>query len=54
MVSTVGNHLDDVPVLGYPGDEDANGTWTLIVEDDSPGTRGWVTHYNLKITSRFD
>ena len=47
-------HLDDVPVFAFPGDEDANGTWTLIVEDDTPGDRGWVYDYTLKITSRFD
>jgi hypothetical protein len=46
--------LAHVPVFGFPGDEDANGTWTLEIEDSATGDKGYLSHYTLEVTSRFD
>jgi subtilisin-like proprotein convertase family protein len=42
-----------LPVFA-PGDEDANGTWTLTVVDDVAGDSGDLEAWDLELTSRFD
>lgn len=41
-------------VLRFPGDEDANGTWTMLVEDNQAGGTGRVEELALTVTSRWD
>jgi hypothetical protein len=40
-----------VPV---PGDELANGDWTLRVEDAAGGSTGWLSHARLRLATRWD
>jgi hypothetical protein len=40
-----------VPV---PGDELANGDWTLRVEDAAGGSTGWLSHARLTLATRWD
>lgn len=42
-----------IPV-NVPGDEQANGLWTLTVTDTKAGQTGTVTFFALELTSRFD
>ena len=41
-------------VVNVPGDEDANGLWTLTVTDTAMGEQGAITLFALELTSRFD
>lgn len=41
-------------VLGFSGDEVANGEWALVVEDHSPGGTGTVNVLWMEMTSRWD
>lgn len=42
-----------IPV-DVPGDEQANGLWTLTVTDTKAGQTGAITFFALQLTSRFD
>ena len=42
------------PRLGFPGDEPANGVWTLTIVDDSAGNEGTLLDYVLRVGSRDD
>lgn len=46
--------LRDVIARGFPGDEDANGTWTFSVEGASAARSGYIHSAVLDITSRMD
>ncbi len=46
--------FDDRAFVGYPGDEDANGTWTLHIVDDVPGHTGQVVEFGVTLMSRWD
>lgn len=39
---------------GFPGDEDANGTWTLRVENLDPSLSGTIREFGVEVTSRWD
>jgi hypothetical protein len=41
-------------IMGFPSDEDANGTWTLRIENLNPELSGTVVDFGLEITSRWD
>lgn len=41
-------------VRGFPGDEDANGTWTLRIENLDPTLSGRLYDFGLEVTSRWD
>lgn len=43
-----------VDVAGFPGDESANGAWTLRVVDGAAGGVGWLESWRLTIASRLD
>lgn len=45
--------LARVPV-GFSGDEDVNGEWTLRVTDHVPGNTGTLTRWSVEIVSRWD
>ena len=45
--------LAGVPVP-VPGDESINGEWTLRVTDASGGDTGWLSHWGMFFTSRWD
>lgn len=47
-------YLDDVALVGFPGDEDANGTWTLRAVDTASGNEGVIRSFSLTVTSRWD
>ena len=47
-------YLDDEVLRGFPGDEDANGTWTLQVVDRQTGEAGRIARFGLTVTSRWD
>lgn len=47
-------YLDGEARRGFPGDEDANGTWTLRVENLDPTKSGSIYEFGLEITSRWD
>jgi subtilisin-like proprotein convertase family protein len=40
--------------MDFPSDEDANGTWTLRIENLNPELSGTVVDFGLEITSRWD
>lgn len=44
----------DLPVIGFPGDESANGLWTIKVIDSIPGGIGTLDYWTLMLTSRLD
>ncbi|HTE53502.1 MAG TPA: proprotein convertase P-domain-containing protein [Kofleriaceae bacterium] len=44
----------DEPVIGFSGDEEVNGVWTLKVTDEVSGTSGTVDRWSLRIGSRPD
>ncbi len=44
----------DGGVLGFSGDEQVNGTWTLNVIDSSGGNAGQLSSWHLTVTSRWD
>lgn len=46
--------LSDAIAQGFPGDEDANGTWTFSVEGASASRSGSIYSAVLDITSRMD
>jgi hypothetical protein len=46
-------YLDGFPVA-VPGDESANGVWTLRVVDTRRGQTGTIQRFGLRITSRWD
>jgi subtilisin-like proprotein convertase family protein len=46
-------NLDGIKV-GVPGDEVANGMWTLTVFDTVAGEQGTLELFTLELTSRFD
>lgn len=37
-----------------PGDEPINGAWTLHIQDASGGETGWLSHWRMSFTSRWD
>jgi subtilisin-like proprotein convertase family protein len=41
-------------VSGFPGDESANGRWTLRVADLDPAETGTLTSWSITLRSRFD
>jgi len=41
-------------VVGVPGDEQANGLWTLQVRDTATGQTGAITLFTLELTTRWD
>ena len=45
--------LARVPV-GFSGDEDVNGTWTLRITDHAPGNTGTLTRWGVEVVSRWD
>lgn len=52
---TAGVNLDlDVPVLGFSGDEQVNGTWTLHVVDRASTKTGTIDRVELVVGSRWD
>jgi len=46
--------LRGAAIAGFPGDEDANGTWTLRVENLDPTLGGRLYDIGLEVTSRWD
>jgi hypothetical protein len=54
--STSGSEVyyEHVPVLGFPGDESANGVWRLRVVDTRSGQSGGVGRFGLTVSSRWD
>lgn len=44
----------DGPVLGFSGDESANGTWTLRVVDSVSGEAGTIERWTLRLGTRMD
>jgi hypothetical protein len=44
----------DTSVLGFPGDESLNGTWTLEVRDRVAGGLGYLEEWALFLSSRWD
>lgn len=44
----------DQPVLGFSGDEQVNGEWTLRVQDRTAGHAGTLRGWTLMVTSRWD
>lgn len=42
------------PLLGFPGDEDANGVWTLRLTDRLARDAGTLERWSLEVTSRWD
>jgi subtilisin-like proprotein convertase family protein len=53
-VAGSGVYLRDVGLLGFPGDEDANGRWTLTLRDTEAGESGTLRGFSLQVTSRWD
>jgi hypothetical protein len=53
-VAGSGVYLRDVGLLGFPGDEDANGRWTLTLRDTKAGESGTLRGFSLQVTSRWD
>lgn len=47
-------YLDGDVVRAFPGDEDANGTWTLTVQSFDANLRGTIHEFGLEVTSRWD
>ncbi len=47
-------YLRDLPLLGFPGDESANGVWELRVVDTAAGSTGTLEELALTVTSRMD
>ena len=41
-------------LVGFSGDEQVNGTWTLRVVDLTTGQAGTLSDWHLTITSRWD
>lgn len=46
--------VDDHPVVGFSGDEEVNGVWTLRVIDQTTGETGVLDAWSLTVGSRFD
>ena len=46
--------FDSLPVEGFPGDESANGVWTVRAVDTKTGSTGIIRSFSLTITSRWD
>lgn len=49
--------LPDAPegiAVGVPGDEPANGLWTLTIRDTATGQTGSYSFFSLELTSRWD
>lgn len=44
----------DVPVLGFSGDEQVNGAWTVRVVDGKAGQKGTLNNARLTVGSRWD
>jgi hypothetical protein len=40
--------------IGFPGDEQVNGLWTLVVEDRAAGSVGTLHGWSLHLTTRWD
>ena len=47
-------YIQNKRLLGFPGDEDANGTWTLRAEDLVTGESGTIREFSLTVMSRWD
>lgn len=47
-------YLRGVALRGFPGDESANGVWTLKVVDTRSGQVGTIERFGLTLTSRWD
>jgi subtilisin-like proprotein convertase family protein len=47
-------YLNSLPLRGFPGDESANGVWTLKVVDTRRGQTGTIQSFGLTLTSRWD
>jgi hypothetical protein len=47
-------YLRSVPVYAFPGDESANGVWTLRAVDTVTGSTGVIRSFALTVTSRWD
>lgn len=47
-------YLRGVALRGFPGDESANGVWTLKVVDTRSGQVGTIESFGLTLTSRWD
>ena len=47
-------YLEDVALRGFPGDEDANGTWELRAQDMVTGASGTIREFSLTVMSRWD
>lgn len=43
-----------VPLFGFPGDESANGTWSLTITDSSATPTGSLDLFGLTLMSRWD
>ena len=41
-------------ILGFSGDEVANGEWALVVEDHAAGSAGTINTLWVEMTSRWD
>ncbi len=47
-------YLRSFPVIGFPGDESANGVWMVRAVDTKTGATGTIRSFALTITSRWD
>lgn len=47
-------YLKGEAIMGFPSDEDANGTWRLRIENFNPQLTGEVVDFGLEVTSRWD
>ncbi len=46
--------LRDQAVLAFPGDEDANGQWLLVIENPDGAVPGLLYRFQMTVTSRYD
>lgn len=46
--------LRDEAVLAFPGDEDANGQWLLVIENPEGAVPGLLYDFRMTVTSRYD
>jgi hypothetical protein len=49
-----GAHVHISRPLGFPGDEQVNGLWTLVVQDNAAGSVGTLHGWSLHLMTRWD